>query len=644
MKKMINQKKYLIVGLVLTVVLMNLPVILSCCYHHITGAPVSIGGRIDLSGVDKTDKKIYLDGQWEFYWNNFIISDPERNNASSFIIEVPGSWSNYSVDGEKLPAGGYGSYRLVLDGLEYDNTVTLYIPDYGGAYQVFIDGQLASKSGIISSPRADLYPVRLSADNTHEVVIEVSTTRFSGLYMTPVLGDYDKIISNNTTKNIIRFILFGFALFSFFSLIFMYAAYVRRKLNSFWMPVMIFLILIRMMLTSEFYSFWQKILFFNLSYESTNELMYLTTFTLKYLLIYLVEEQCGINFKNWEKKGFLIYYIVLYLTYLFVPNEIYNHYPSVIIPMLTYILDIYLFVKIYRNRQRLEKFGMVIYWSLIIVILGLTIDSYYINGKIYMDMSVILLLFFTLFSSVITLVYSMRAGDLYDDFTQSSSRLEMANKQLKMQKEYYIALSGQMSEIREIKHDFRHFIGVMLRLAEEDKIYELKKFLYEYVKKTEMKPLPVFCENVVANSIIGYYYLRANESGIPFEVQCSINRQAAMSDSDLCIVLGNAIDNAIEACRKMDNSEMSFISVQGESVKGQWLLKVKNAHNSIPVIRNGNFISSKEGKFHGLGIRNIEKVVESYGGFLKIEYDDKVFSLMAALPEKENKADDMPAV
>jgi sensor histidine kinase regulating citrate/malate metabolism len=191
-----------------------------------------------------------------------------------------------------------------------------------------------------------------------------------------------------------------------------------------------------------------------------------------------------------------------------------------------------------------------------------------------------------------------------------------------------------MNEIRETKHDIRHFIGTMSRFAEEGRFDELKEFLKEYGEKTEMKQLPMFCENVVANSIIGYYYLRANESGIPFESRCNIGRQTTMSDSDICIVLGNALENAVEACRQMNNSETRFVSIEAGAIKVQWLLKVKNSYNGQLEIKDERYISSKKSKSHGLGIRNIEKVAEAYGGFVKIEHDDKEFVLMVAVPEK----------
>ncbi|MDF2611397.1 MAG: hypothetical protein K0R92_2871 [Lachnospiraceae bacterium] len=638
-----NGKELLIIGLLLTILLIYLPVLYTQFYHKITGAPEAVDGIMDLASVNLGDSKTYLDGQWEFYWENFILSEPEQSTKKDLLMQVPSEWSQNELEGRRLPAGGYGSYKLSLKGLSYDKSLALFIPDFGGAYRVFIDGVLTAESGIISKdtkqiftvPKAELYPVTLSEAYLHEVVIEVATTRFSGLYMTPVLVDYQQLERECYYRNAIRFILFGIAMFSFIILIAMYTLSVRRKLQSFWMPVMILFILIRVMLTTEFYSFWQPLLFFNLSYEATNELMYFTTFVLKYLLIFLVQEQCGIAFNKKEKIGFLIYYTILYLIYLLVPQDIYNYYLSVYIPMLTFTLDIYLYIKIYQGREKLIKFGMVVFWGTAPIVIGLAIDSFYINGKIYMNMSLTMMLLFMVFSIIMSGVYALRTGDLYDDFTVSSSRLILANKQIAMQKEYYDTLSSQMNEIREIKHDISHFIGVMSQLAEEGNCDKLKMFLNEYCEKAKMNQLPIFAENTIANSIIGYYFLRAKEYGISLESRGNISAKIHISDSDLCIILGNALENAVYACKQMEEPSTSrFVTIESGVMKGQILIKIVNSYNGWVEIDDGRYISSKGGNSHGLGIRNIEKVVEAYKGLVKIEHNDNTFTIMVAVPEK----------
>lgn len=640
MKESKHTKANLILGLIFVILFTHLPVIYTAFYHNLTGAHTAEGAKMDAAQFSK-DRTIVLDGKWEFYWKRLIATNPQQEDKPDFLIKVPDYWSRYKIDGNWLSAGGFSSYRLMLQGLNYSHPITIYIPDFGSAYRIFIDGVLTAESGIVSKntnkiftvPKAMLYPVTLSKEGAHEVVIEAASTRFSGLYMAPVLKDYDRAVQEESNRANLRFILFGIVLFSFFVLIVIYRLPFRKEIQSAWLPVMILFVLLRIMLTTEFYSFWQRTVFFNLSYEATNGLMFLVTFVLKFLLIFLIQEQFEITFTRKEKCSFFLYYTAIYLLYVFIPHGIYNRYLTILLPVSTFALEFYSFFKVYFGRHQLKKYGILIYWGVILAVSGLILDCYYINGNIYPNMSLALLTLLAVYLMIVSLVYALRTADVYNDYTVSSSRLAMAKSQITMQKEYYDALSRQINEIRGIKHDIRHFIGVINRLSEEGQYDELKRFLNEYAKKTETEPLPVFCDNIVANSILGYYSLKAKEGGIPFRCNCSIQRKLSVSDSDLCVVLGNALENAVEACKRMDNPNMRFITAEARTINSQLLLKIENAYNGFLNIQEESYLSTKSGKFHGIGLQNIRKIVEAYGGFVKTEHNEKVFTLMAAFPD-----------
>ena len=592
------------------------------------------------------DRTIILDGEWEFFWNRLIVTDNQQDESPDFLIRVPGYWTKYNIDGKSLPAAGFGSYRLFIKGLQSSNPVTIFIPDFGCAYRVFVDGVLTAESGKVSKdldeiftvPRSQFYPAALSRGEVHEIVIEVASTRFSGLYKAPVLKDYDRALKEESRSGI-RFILFGTVLFSFFILIIINLLSFRKRISSIWLSVLSILMILRIMLTNEFYSFWQGRIFFNLSYEDTNEFMFFVTFALKLLLFFMAEELLGVLFSRKEKVGFLLYYTAIYLIYFFIPNEIYNRYLTILLPASSFVLEIYSFFKIYIERHKLSKYGIIVYWGIILAISGIIIDCYYTNGNIYPNMSLALLMLLSGCLLILSLVSALQIAEVYKDLAVSSSRLELARSQISIQKEYYDSLSSQMNEIRGIKHDIRHFIGVIRSMLEEGHYDELKRFIGKYAEITETEPIPFFCENVVANSILGYYALKAKENGIPFHCASSIPKQLSISDSDICIVLGNALENAIEACRNLDNTEERFISNEVKALSKSLLIKIENSYNGNLNIQDGNYLSTKREKSGGIGLQNIKKVVESYGGYIKIEHDGKVFTLMAAFPLSAKQED-----
>ena len=247
-------------------------------------------------------------------------------------------------------------------------------------------------------------------------------------------------------------------------------------------------------------------------------------------------------------------------------------------------------------------------------------------------MSLALLTMLSICLMTLSFISALRIAGIYRDLAVSSSRLEQARRQISIQKEYYDALTGQMNEIRALRHDMRHFIGVMRRLAGEGQYEELKKFLGKYTEKTETDQIPLYCENVVINSVLGYYSMKAKDIGVPFGCACSIPKQISVNEIDVCIVLGNALENAIEACAVMDCTDKRFISTEARITDNNLLIKIDNSYNGNINVRNGNYFSTKNEKNRGLGIRNINKVIEANKGYLKIDHEDKVFTLMAAFP------------
>jgi len=322
---------YIILGFLFTLVISHLPVVYTLFYHNITKFPSAVEGSLHLS-LAPGEKRVVLDGEWEFYWQRLLITEQQQDARPDFHIRVPDYWSKYQINGEYLPAHGFASYRLILETGESSRPVTVFLPDFGSAYKVFINGTLASESGIVAknpaevftTTKANIYPVTLPAGQKHELGLEVASTRFSGLYMAPVLTGYDTAVQNNNLRNNIRFMLFGAAVISFFVLLVWYILSFKTSKLSIWLPFIGLFVLLRIMLTTDFYYFWQDNLFFGFSYDAINPLIFFFTFAFKYLLIFLVQEILGIAFSHREKLLFLLYYIGLYLLYLFIPAGFYN--------------------------------------------------------------------------------------------------------------------------------------------------------------------------------------------------------------------------------------------------------------------------------------------------------------------------------
>lgn len=492
-------------------------------------------------------------------------------------IQVPGYWSEQELHGRFLPAYGYASYSIQLHTPAVTEPITVFIPDFGSAYRVFIDGELISESGIVSknlneiytTPKTTLHHTTLT-EGYHTLVIETATTRFSGLYKAPVLMSYEKAVQQNSDRNAVRFILFGTILFSFLTLTVVYVLSFRIGVRSVWLLSLMSCVLLRLMLLSEFFSFWQQLVFLGLSFESTNDFLFIISFALKFLMIFVYQEQFGIRFSTKEKTFFVLYYISIFLVHLLTPHDIYNRYLDVIIPAASFLIEIYGFCKVYFSKRTLQPYALLVYWGTIIAAGGLVVDSYYANGNIYPNVSLVLPFCICIYLVLLSFAYILRMMKSYREYEQSAVRLEATKNQIAMQTEYYDVLSAQINEVRSIRHDIRHFAATLGLLAEEERYDALKRLVSEYTEIAVMEPLPVFCENVVANSILGYYALRMKQRQIVFQCSCAIPKTLSVQDSDLCIVLSNGLENTMEACEKIPAEKERFVTVEAKVIQNHF--------------------------------------------------------------------------
>lgn len=106
-----------------------------------------------------------------------------------------------------------------------------------------------------------------------------------------------------------------------------------------------------------------------------------------------------------------------------------------------------------------------------------------------------------------------------------------------------------------------------------------------------------------------------------------------VGETDLCIVLGNALENAIEACAGTVGPR--FVSAEAGVMNDRLLIRIEDSCSGSLDLRDGRYFSTKNRKNRGMGIQSIRKVVDAYGGYLKADHDGR-FTLVGALPCRVN--------
>ena len=157
--------------------------------------------------------------------------------------------------------------------------------------------------------------------------------------------------------------------------------------------------------------------------------------------------------------------------------------------------------------------------------------------QVYIVMS-IALLFLMLFFNAIFLLMAISIN--------LNARLQQENQFLSMQQQRYESLKAAIEEARRARHDLRHQLCQLAALAEEGNLEKIKAYLSGAVSRIPSLEMH-FCENRAADSVVGYYCALAKRENIPYSVQIDLPECLPVDEINLCLVLSNLLENALEA-------------------------------------------------------------------------------------------------
>lgn len=208
------------------------------------------------------------------------------------------------------------------------------------------------------------------------------------------------------------------------------------------------------------------------------------------------------------------------------------------------------------------------------------------------------------------------------------SAMEQTNlitSQLRMQEEQYQQLVKNIEHSAQLRHDWRHQLLTINGLAEEGKTEELNRYLRDlmpaYLKEGES---PV-CQNYVVNIILQHYASMAEKQGITMIIMADVPRSPAIPEMDLCIIFGNLVENAVEACMGQTGGRRS-IDIKAATKGRQLVIMIKNTYEQEITVKGGIYYSTKhEGA--GIGLSSVKRVVEKNRGYMTVEYGNGCFGV-----------------
>ncbi|MCL2051310.1 MAG: GHKL domain-containing protein [Lachnospiraceae bacterium] len=233
-----------------------------------------------------------------------------------------------------------------------------------------------------------------------------------------------------------------------------------------------------------------------------------------------------------------------------------------------------------------------------------------------------------LFAALITFIHVKNIIASND----KDKRIAVAYAQLLMQKEHIAEMVQKHQQISQISHDFKQHIHTLKGLSDSKNYEELAEILKILSKQQSSGSKPLITGNPMFDALLTIKREIAQRENILCDWKIMIPPNLPVQELDTCAVLGNALDNAIEACRKSKLAQ-PFITLDMYAESGWLLFRITNPIGQVPKIEKGMFLSSKTVPLkHGLGIKSMERCLESMGGNLEIFYDLDKFTLRFMLP------------
>lgn len=239
--------------------------------------------------------------------------------------------------------------------------------------------------------------------------------------------------------------------------------------------------------------------------------------------------------------------------------------------------------------------------------------------------------FSTIVIAVLLMLINFIVFFLYDQLLKMFNEKHNAELINQINAEYKNQLKimyQSQNRIRFLKHDIRNHIYKMQNLLSENKLKELEEYFNETQEYIKIQNLYVSSGNSDIDSLLNYKLYQAENLGIKFETEVKLPDQININSFDLNIVIGNLLDNAIEALNKTEDKKLKIIIKYN---KGVINIKISNTFDGI--VLNNLLTRKKSKENHGLGLLSIQNVLDKYNGLLKTLYDVKWFETSVIMYE-----------
>ncbi|OAZ46517.1 histidine kinase [Paenibacillus polymyxa] len=292
---------------------------------------------------------------------------------------------------------------------------------------------------------------------------------------------------------------------------------------------------------------------------------------------------------------------------------------------LYFILIIVLFVH-YLKKGRKYKIGIMYYF---VILIG-TSFNLFIHYSLFSLMkynSFLIMSIIGIIGMNVIIVFLM------DKLIEKSNLSRFFQKQMLMQEKHYKETTRSLSDIKRSIHDFKKQLIFVRACLQEQRTEEGVNHINQTLENIESPRLHITTGHLVIDALVNHTFSIADKSGIAFFHQIHINpANISIGSHDLCIVLGNVFDNAIEAVRQLPRKKEHSIHLEILTDNSALWIYVRNSKSNCLNTAFSTKTYTPPLKKHGYGLLNIHQVIKKYGGYLNTTITDSNFQITIMIP------------
>jgi hypothetical protein len=273
-----------------------------------------------------------------------------------------------------------------------------------------------------------------------------------------------------------------------------------------------------------------------------------------------------------------------------------------------------------------QELSIIITLNVILLLLAIFVFSNQHNIISHIDNIIVFFFGVVLLITIYTVVLIFRIDKKSKEELETKLKLQQIELELKLNDD----MISIADKLRKLRHDMNNHIGLIKSLAQSEKYDDLKEYINQIYEDVEMANQLVITENKTLSVLINAKKSLAKEKNIDFQSVVAM-QELNMQNKDICTLLGNILDNAIEAAEKAKSNKYIDLSIQ--KTEEGCIINCENSLGKKPVVSKGKFVTLKDNTYiHGIGTENIRDIVAKYKGEVNFDYDDEMFNIRVVMP------------